>query len=129
MHSSSAEVIAVCLHDVGRQFHVMEHTLEFDRELEATFDFKLGKHVSFSIVIGRSVVKEAFCQVNLIISFEYVLLCDEPEQAVAFIQGHLDFGVCFLGTAVSPCRDNIDNMRCSAPLSTRSSDCHRCREI
>lgn len=129
MHSSSAEMIAVCLHDVGRQFHVMEHTLQFHRELEPAFHFKFGKHVSFSIVIDRLVVKEAFCQVNLIISFEYVLLCDESEQAVAFIQDRLDFGVCFLGTAMSRCRDNIDNMSCCAPLSTHSSYCHRCREI
>ena len=58
-HCGFAEVIAVCLHGVRRQFHVMEHSLEFDRELETAFDFELGEHASFCIIRYRSVVKEA----------------------------------------------------------------------
>jgi hypothetical protein len=78
-HSGFAEVIAVCLHGVRGQFHVMEHAFKFDRELEAAFDFEFGKHASFRIIRYRSVVKEALCKVSLIISLEDVLLCDKPK--------------------------------------------------
>lgn len=63
----------------------MEHDFEFGRELETTFGFELGKHVSFGIIVGRLIVKDSLCQVNLIISFEYVLLGEEFEQADGFI--------------------------------------------
>jgi hypothetical protein len=36
---------------------------------------------------------------GLIISFEDVLLCDEPEQADGFIEDNLDFGIRFLGNS------------------------------
>jgi hypothetical protein len=75
----------------------MEHTLEFDRELEAAFDLELGKHASFRIIRNRSVMKKALGQMSLIISFEDVLLCDEPEQADRLIKDNLDFGIRFLG--------------------------------
>ena len=78
-HSGFAEMIAVCPHGVRRQFHVMEHTLEFDRELEATFDFELGEHASFRIIRHRPVVEEALCEMSLIISLEDVLFCDKPK--------------------------------------------------
>jgi hypothetical protein len=55
-HCGFAEVIAVCLHGVRRQFHVMEHSLEFDRESGTAFDFELGEHASFCIIRYRSVV-------------------------------------------------------------------------
>jgi hypothetical protein len=64
----------------------VEHTLEFDRELKAAFDLELGKHASFRVIRDRSVMKEALCQMGLIISFEHVLLCDEPKQADSFIE-------------------------------------------
>ena len=80
-HCGFAEVIAVCLHGVRRQFHVMEHSLEFDCELETAFDFELGEHASFCIIRYRSVVKEALCKMSFIITFKDVLVCDEPEQA------------------------------------------------
>ncbi len=57
----------------------MEHTLEFDRELEATFDLELGKHASFRVIRDRPIMKEALRQVGFIISFEDVLFCDEPK--------------------------------------------------
>jgi hypothetical protein len=78
-HSGFAEVITVCSHRVRGHAHVVKHTLEFDRKLEAAFYFELGNHVSFRIIVDRSVVKDALRQMSLIISFEYVLLCDEPE--------------------------------------------------
>ena len=84
-HGSVAEVIAVCFHGVRGQFHVMEHTLEFDRKLEAAFNFEFGKHASFRIVRYRSVVKESLCEMSLIVSLEDVLICDEPEQTDRFI--------------------------------------------
>jgi hypothetical protein len=77
--SSFAEVIAVCLHGVCRQFHVMEHAFKFDRKLEAAFDFELGEHASFCIIGYRSVVKEALCKMSLIISLEDILFCDKPK--------------------------------------------------
>jgi len=84
-HGGFAEVVAVCLHGVRGKSHVMEHTLEFDRELEAAFDFEFGKHASFRIIRYRSVVKESLCEMSLIISLEDVLFCDEPEQTDRFI--------------------------------------------
>jgi hypothetical protein len=57
----------------------MEHALEFDRELEATFDFELGEHPSFCIIRYRPVVEEALCKMSLIISLEDVLFCDKPK--------------------------------------------------
>lgn len=84
-HSGFAEVIAVCLHGVRGQFHVMEHALEFDRELEATLDFELGEHASFRIIRYRSFMKEALCKMGLIISLEDVLFRDKPEKADRFI--------------------------------------------
>ena len=78
-------MITVYLHGVCRQFYVVEHDFEFCRELDTAFDFELGKHASFGIIVGRSIVKEALCQMSLIISFEYVLLGDEFEQADGFI--------------------------------------------
>jgi hypothetical protein len=63
----------------------MEHTLEFDRELEATFDFEFGEHASLRVIRYRSVVKETFSKVGFIISLEDVLFCDEPEQADGLI--------------------------------------------
>jgi hypothetical protein len=64
----------------------VEHTLEFDRELEAAFDLEFGKHASFRVIGNRSVMKEALCKMGLIISLEHVLLCDEPKQADSFIE-------------------------------------------
>jgi hypothetical protein len=78
-------VIAVYLHGVRRQFDVVKHGFELGRELRTTFTFEFGEHASFSIVIGRLIVKEALCQVSPIISFEHVFLCDESEQADGFI--------------------------------------------
>ena len=78
----------------------MEHTLELDRKLEAAFDLELGKHASFRVIRDRSVMKEALCQMGFIISFEYVLLCDEPKQADGFIEDDLDFGIRFLGAII-----------------------------
>jgi hypothetical protein len=78
----------------------VEHTLEFDRELEAAFDLELGKHASFRIIRNRTVVKEALRQMGLIIPFEDVLLCDEPKQADGFIEDNLNFGIRFLGIAM-----------------------------
>lgn len=75
----------VFLRSVRRQFHVVEHDFEFGCELKTTFDFELGKHASFSIIVGTLIVKEALCQVSPIISFECVLLCDESEQAEGLI--------------------------------------------
>jgi hypothetical protein len=46
-------------------------------ELEPAFDSELGKHASFCFVKYRSGLKESLRQVNLMISFEDVLLCDE----------------------------------------------------
>jgi len=63
----------------------VKHDFEFGRELETAFDFELGEHASFGIIVDRLVVKEALCQVSPIISFEYVLLCDESKQADGFI--------------------------------------------
>jgi hypothetical protein len=37
---------------------------------------------------------------GLIISFENVLLCDEPEQTDRLIKDNLDFGIRFLGIAM-----------------------------
>jgi len=37
---------------------------------------------------------------GLIISFEHVLLCDEPKQADSFIEDRLDFGIRFLGVVI-----------------------------
>lgn len=37
---------------------------------------------------------------SLIISFEHVLLCDEPKQADSFIEDRLDFGIRFLGVVI-----------------------------
>jgi hypothetical protein len=37
---------------------------------------------------------------GLIISFEYVLLRDEPKQADGFIEDNLDFGIRFLGVII-----------------------------
>jgi hypothetical protein len=60
-HSGPGKVIAVYLHGVHGQFHVVKHDFEFGCELETAFDFELGKHVSFGIVIGRLIVKDALC--------------------------------------------------------------------
>jgi hypothetical protein len=57
----------------------VEHALQFDRELETALHLELGKHASFGIVRDRSVMKEALRQMGLIVSFEDVLLCDEPK--------------------------------------------------
>ena len=84
-YGSFAEVIAVRLHGVRGKFHVMEHTLEFDRELEAAFYLEFAKHASFRIIRYRSVVKESLCKMSLVISLEDVLFCDEPEQTDRFI--------------------------------------------
>ena len=54
-------MIAVYLHDVRRQFHVVEHDFEFGRKLETAFDFELGKHVSFGIIVGGLIMKDALC--------------------------------------------------------------------
>ena len=78
----------------------MEHTLEFDRELEAAFDLELGKHASFRIIRDRSVMKETLCKVGFVISFEHVLLRDVPKQADGFIENNLDFGIRFLGVTI-----------------------------
>jgi hypothetical protein len=78
----------------------MEHTLEFDSKLKATFDLELGQHASLCIIRYRSVVKEALREVSLIISFEDILLCDEPEQADCFIEDDFYFGIGFLGTSM-----------------------------
>jgi hypothetical protein len=93
-------MIAVCLHGVCGQFYVIEHALQFDRELGATFDLELGKHASFHIIRYRLVVKESFRQVGPIISFEYVFFCEEPEQGKGFIESELDFSIGFLEMAV-----------------------------
>jgi len=37
---------------------------------------------------------------GLIISFEHVLLCDEPKQADGFIEDRLDFSIRFLGVVI-----------------------------
>jgi hypothetical protein len=63
----------------------VEHDFELGRELGTAFDFELGEHASFGITVGRLIVKEPLGQVSPIISFEYVLLCDESEQADGFI--------------------------------------------
>ena len=78
----------------------MEHALEFDGKLEAAFDLELGKHASFCIIRNRSVKKEALRQMGLIISFEDVLLCDEPKQTDGFFEDNLDFCIRFLDTAM-----------------------------
>jgi hypothetical protein len=78
----------------------VEHTLEFDRELEAALDLELGKHASFRIIRDRSVMKEALRQMGLVISFEDILLCDEPKQADSLIEDNLNFDIRFLGIAV-----------------------------
>ena len=58
----------------------MEHTLDFDRGLEAVFGLELGQQASFRTIGDRLVMKEPLRQMGLIIiSFEDVFLCDEPE--------------------------------------------------
>jgi hypothetical protein len=74
----------------------VEHTLQFDSELEAAFDFELGKHASFRIIGDRSVVKQSLRQMGLIISFEDVLFCDKSEQGDGFIEDNLHLGIGFL---------------------------------
>lgn len=93
-------VIAVGLGSVRRQLHVVEHTLELHRELEATLDLEFGKHATFCVIGDRSTEKKALREVSFIISLKYVLFCDEPEEGDSFIEDHLDFGIRFLGMVI-----------------------------
>ena len=74
----------------------MEHALEFHSKLEATLNLELGKHATLRVIGHRSIVKEALCEMGLIITLKDVLFCDEPEQGDCFIEDDLDFGICFL---------------------------------
>src|SRR6267378_2201647 len=78
MYRCVGRMIAVRLHSVRGELHVMEHSFEFYGELEATLNFELGEHATLCVVRYRSVVKEALRKVSLIITFKGVLFGDEP---------------------------------------------------
>lgn len=44
------QMIAVCLHRVGRDLHIVEHALQFLSELEATLNLEFGKHATLCVV-------------------------------------------------------------------------------
>jgi len=46
-------------------------------------------------------VKEAFCEMSLIISLEDVFLCDVPKQADGSIEDDLDFSIRFLNIVMT----------------------------
>jgi hypothetical protein len=95
-HGGIRHVIAVCLHGVRGELHVVEHALEFHSELKATLNLELGEHSTLCVIRDRSVVKEALCEMGFIITLKDILFCDEPEQGDGFVEDDFDFSIRFL---------------------------------
>lgn len=81
---------------VDRHAHVVEHAFQLLRKLITTLELELGEHSSFCIIGNRTIVEESFGEMRFVISFEDVLLRNEPKDSDSLVQNDIDFVIGFL---------------------------------
>ena len=110
---------------IGRDLHIMEHSLQLLRKLETTLDLELREHTTLRIVGYRTAKEQPLREMGLVIPLKGVLFGDEAEDGDSFIEHKVDFFICFLGERAQVCHTVRVRGCGDIPLSSPSSGCHR----